>query len=225
MTVKEEKILLMAKESKEPKDILAAVKQVVQNCIVQRGHSDHNVTKEGKDDYRDVNSLALVDIDYLFIKLRAASVSNKTKVSYIDNDDNQTYDFDIDLEDVKVKYPEKVLDNIKVSDSIGIVLKYPPASLYSDEEFAKAEGDDLIYILIDRSLVNVYDGAKVTEAKDIKMDELKEWIDSMAVKPYNDIKEFFANLPSLHYEIKYTNKNGKERNIVLSTLNDFFTLS
>ena len=94
MLVKEEKILLMAKTSDDPSEILSAVKQVVNNCIV-----DSDI---------DVEKFPLFDVEYIFIKIRSYSVSNISKVSYRDNEDNKVYDFEVDLEKVNVVFPEKL---------------------------------------------------------------------------------------------------------------------
>lgn len=236
MKVKEEKILLMAKEGNDPAEILSSVKQVVNNCIM---------------DKVNIDELAIFDIEYMFLQLRAQSISDKTEVAYIDNDEvnttmsastvqadgplypaeldkaqrKATHTFTIDLNKVEVKFPEKTEKNIKISDKAGIVLKYPPAGLYSDKEFMNSSGEKLIDLLICKSIETVYDGKDVDSFKsDADTKDLKEWIDNLDVKVYNKIKEFFNDLPHLFYEIKYTNKNGKDRTITLTTLNDFFQL-
>ncbi len=120
-----------------------------------------------------------------------------------------------------MKFPEAEKD-IKISDQVGIVMKYPPASLYSDKEFLASKGSALVDMLIEKSIDKIYEGAKVFEGD--KMVGLKTWIDSLDVKTYGKINDFLTKLPSLNYELKYTNENGKERVITLSTLTDFFQL-
>ena len=88
MLVKEEKLLLMAKESKQVGEVLAAIKQVVGNCIIDKNF--------------DIDKISIFDLEYLFLQLRAISVSNVVKVSYEDPEDNKTYDFDIDLQKIEV---------------------------------------------------------------------------------------------------------------------------
>ena len=119
--VKEEKLLLMAKESQNNADILKSIKQIVNNCCLDDNFDDKKIT--------------IFDLEYLFIKLRAFSVDNVVKVSYRDEEDNQNYDFEIDLEEVKIDFPEKNDNNIKISDKFGILMKYPSASLYEDTDF------------------------------------------------------------------------------------------
>ena len=119
--VKEEKLLLMAKESKNPSDILMTVKQVVNNCIL-----DKTVK---------IEKLPIFDLEYIFLKLRALSVDNIVKITYKDFEDNKDYNFEINLEEVEVQFPEKVDNKIKLSDRSGIVMNYPNADLYDDKDF------------------------------------------------------------------------------------------
>jgi hypothetical protein len=151
-------------------------------------------------------------------------------VSYIDNDDQKTYTFDVDLEKVEVKFPEKDNKEIKVSDAVGIVMRYPPAVLYSNKEFLESQGADLVDKLIRACIDKVYDSKQseplVWPGKSGRdYTELQSWIDNLDIKSYDKIREFLNSVPSLHYEIKYSNANGKERTITLTTLNDFFTLA
>ena len=111
--VKEEKLLLMAKESDNASDILLAIKQIVTNCSL--------------DDNLKIDKLALFDLEYIFLKLRAVSVDNVVKVAYKDYEDNKVYDFDINLDKIEVKFPEKNDPKIKISEKTGIIMRYPSA--------------------------------------------------------------------------------------------------
>lgn len=210
MLVKEEKILLMAKNGEEETEILAAVKQVVNNCIVTDGI--------------DVDKLALFDIEYLFIKIRSVSVSNVSKVSYKDNEDDKIYDFEVELDKVEVKFPDKIEKNIVITDNTGIIMKYPEASLYSDTEFLKSSPEQMIDNLILHCIDKIYDGDEMFDPKTFKLSELNDFIDQLDVSTYDKLRNFFANLPTLYYKIEYTNLNGNERSIEMTALTDFFTL-
>lgn len=235
MKVSDEKLLLMAKEAGDPGEILSAVKQVVQNCIVPPAGPD-------KKDI-SIDDFAIFDIEYMFLMLRAHSVSDVAEVSYIDNEEvnsmvgdspseadlrkaqtASTRTFKIDLKNVKVKFPEKTESQIKINNKVGIHLRYPPASLYSDKEFLNATGDELINKLIISSIDTIYDGNVISYDKThpAQPGELKEFIEGLDVKVYNKIKDFFTELPHLEHKITYTNKNGKDREILLTTLGDFF---
>lgn len=210
MLVKEEKILLMAKTTEDDKSILSAITQVVNNCIV-----DSDV---------DVDKLATFDIEYLFLKIRSVSVSNISRVSYKDNSDNKVYDFEVDLDKVEVKFPEKIEKNIKITDTMGIIMKYPEASLYTDESFLSTSAELFVETLISRCIDKVYDGDQMYDMKTVSKKEADEFIEQLDVNTYDKVRAFFADLPRLFYKIEYTNEKGENREIIMSTLNDFFTL-
>lgn len=210
MLVKEEKILLMAKTSDDPSDILSAVKQVVNNCIV-----DSDV---------DVEKLALFDVEYIFVKIRSYSVSNVSKVSYRDNEDNKVYDFDVDLDKIEVVFPEKTDTNFAINDTMGIIMKYPQASLYSDKEFLNSSAEQVLDNLILNCIDKIYDGDTMLDPKTFPKEELKEFIENIDVNSYDKLRKFFNSLPTLQYKISYKNEMGNERNIELNSLTDFFTL-
>jgi hypothetical protein len=131
--VKEEKLLLMAKESQVPAESLAAIKQVVNNCLI---------------DKFDVNKMTVFDLEYVFLKLRAVSVENKIKVSYKDFEDDKLYDFEVDLNDVEITYPEKKDNVIRINKNSGLTMVYPSASLYDDKEFLSLEKDYMFELII-----------------------------------------------------------------------------
>ena len=205
--VKEEKILLMAKLSGQDSDVLIAIKQVVNNCALEEF---------------DVNSISLFDLEYIFIQLRAASVNDTVQVSYKDNEDEKIYDFDIALKDIKVEFPEKVDNKIKISSTNGIVMKYPNASLYEDTEFLTS-GEDSFFQLILRCIDKVYDENEVYEASSYSKTELEEYVENLDIKTFEKIQDFMVNQPKLSYKIKYKNSLGNDREIELTTLSDFFT--
>jgi hypothetical protein len=210
MLVREEKILLIAKESEDDIDIFTAIKQVVNNCIV---------------DDINVDELALFDLEYIYLKIRAVSVDNMIKLAFRDSVDNQVYEFDVDLNEVKVKFPEKVEKKILINETMGVLLRYPSAALYGNKEVAKIEdvSERMNKMIID-CIDKIFDDEMVYKAKDHTEKELMEFLDELPIEKFNMINEFIANMPVMRHELKYTNKEGTEVVIVLSTLNDFFTL-
>lgn len=205
--VKEEKILLMARESENSEDILLAIKQVVNNCSI---------------DKLDIDKLAVFDLEYIFLKLRAISVDNMVTLSYKDLEDEKSYEFKINLDDVKVVYPEKIDNNIKIDSKSGIVMSYPSASLYEDKEFLTLKKDYMFELII-KCLDKLYIEDNVYEIKNYKREDIIEFLEGLNLKVFEKIQNFLLNVPKLNYEIKYTNSLGHDRNIVLNSLNDFFT--
>ena len=205
--VKEEKLLLMARESENSEDILLAIKQVVNNCVL---------------DKLDIDKLAVFDLEYIFLKLRSISVDNIVTLSYTDLEDKKPYEFKINLDDVKVIYPEKIDNNIKINSKSGIVMSYPSASLYEDKEFLTLKKDYLFELII-KCLDKLYIEDNVYEFKNYKKQEIVEFLEGLNLKVFEQIQNFLLNVPKLNYEIKYTNSLGNDRSIVLNSLNDFFT--
>jgi hypothetical protein len=210
MLVKEEKILLMAKEGKEEMQINQAVKQVVQNCITS------NI---------DVNTLTTFDLDYLFVQLRALSVDNMVKVVYEDDEDTKEYPFEVDLDKVTVKFSDKVETVVKLGDDEGIELEYPRASLYDDEKFVKSKStDEVVATILATCVKSYFKGDQKWIMSNEKPEEVAKFIESLDIKTYNKIREFFETLPHLYYKIEYKNSLGNERSVELTTLSHFFTL-
>jgi hypothetical protein len=208
--VKEEKILLMAKTAEEPNAILRAVKQVVNNCAISKSF--------------DIDELAIFDIEYLFMQLRAISVNNVVKVSYRDNEDGEVYSFEIDLAKIEVKFPENVERTVRITDKMGIQMRYPPASIFDDKEFFDA-GEDAFYELVLRCMDKIYDGEDIYLPADYTKQEIEMFLDDCGIETFEKIQAFMSSVPKLYHKLEYTNKNGNDRVIELTTLTDFFTLT
>lgn len=206
--VKEEKILLIAQQSGSEKDIILAVKQVLQNCA--------------QDPKFDVDELATFDLEYMFLKLRAKSVNNIIEVSYRDMEDDKVYDFKIDLDEVDMLQKSELSNKIQVSDTIGIVLKYPSVTILNEipEDINTA---DLVELLVRKCIDSIYDEENVYPVSEHTEQELSEFIESLDLPTFNKIKEFFDNLPQMYYKIEYKNSLGNDRFVELTTLSDFFT--
>jgi len=212
MLVREEKILLTAKESGETADVLKAVKQVVAGCATRKGF--------------DVNSLPIFALEYIFLKLRAGSIDSVIKVSYKDNEDEKVRDFSIDLTKIEVQFPEEKVDNrIDLGGGVGVVMRYPQAALYGDKAFMDTRAEDYLFELVLRCIERVYDGEQVYETKNMRRQELAEFVEGLGVKSFEKMADFLSKAPGMRHEIRYTNDKGSERVITMTTLNDFFTLS
>jgi hypothetical protein len=184
--VKEEKILLMAKQSDDPTEIFRGMKQIINNCALDKKF--------------DVNKLAIFDLEFLFLRLRAISVNNIAKVSYKDNEDGKIYDFDIDLNTIEVTFPENFSSNIKITDDTGIIMKFPAASLFDDKEYFKS-GDDSLYELILRCIDKVYDAENVYFPSDFSREELDDFLDNIEINVYKNIMQFMENTPKLYHKL------------------------
>jgi len=205
--VKEEKILLVAQQSGELKDILNAVVQIATNCIY---------------DDIDVEKLPLFDIEYIFINLRSKSVSNISEVMINDPDDGNQYKVEIDLDKVVIERPEKEISNkIDLGDGIGVVMRYPSITYMNSIGSAINDADTAINIIM-ACVDKVYDTDNVYEASEYSKEELNDFILSLSSKQFQNIQEFFNNQPKVTQKITYKRKDGKEKELVLEGLNDFF---
>lgn len=208
--VREEKMLLVAQASEAASDMLAAIKQVITNCIVTEGV--------------DVNSFASFDLEYFFLKLRSKSVNNVVELTYRDNEDDQLYSFSVDLDQVEMKFPEVPINNIiEVQGGYKLRLKYPTAGALDVLSSAES-GTELFYMAIQQCLDVLFKDNEVYVLSEYSYEEVKELIDDLPVNSFNQIRLFAESAPRMYHELSYTNKLGNERKITLQSLSDFFTL-
>jgi len=211
--VKEEKMLLMAAESDDPKYTLDTIKQIIQNCIV--------------DETIRIEELPLFDVEYLFLMIRAKSMGEIVELKYICQ--NEVEDkkcrgnmvMNIDLTKVKVE----VTNNdslIKLSDVIGIKLKYPTIDISRVLNDSKSNIDVLTKV-IEECTEYLYDNDQVYKIEDMQPGEFNEFIESIKSEQFRKIQNFFYNAPALrHTQQVSCPKCGKEHKIVLEGILDFF---
>ena len=207
--VKEEKLLLMAQSSEDPKEIIGAIKQVISNCILSEDVS--------------VDELCTFDMEYIFIKIRAKSINNVIEVTYRDLEDDKRYTVEINLDEIEVKKETDHTNKIEINEQLGMVMKYPKTNVANNIESVNGE-TDLFFQILKGCIEKIYDSETVYDVSEYSADELDDFIQQLDVKTFKKVQDFFATMPRLHYEVKYTNSLGKEKNIVLNNLTDFFTL-
>jgi len=215
--VKEEKILLIAQSGGSKREMVNSLKQVINNCVTLLDGTDV-----------DVDALTTFDLEYIFLKIRSKSVENVVKLKYLDHEDEKEYEFEVRLDDIAIKYTPDHSNKVKINDDIGIVLRYPTASIINT--FDKEEDEDLSETEISIAMVKhcidkIYDKEQVYLVSECAPGELDEFIDSMNVKAFEGIQKFFESMPTMYHKIEYTNSKGTARVIELTTLDDFFTLA
>lgn len=206
--VKEEKILFMALESGDQKDIIKAVKNILKSCIL----SDV-----------DIKNLTYFDLEYLFLQLRGKSVGEvlEFKIGHTDNDEcDYKTDVSINLEEIDVEGLENIVDKIQINDELGIKIKYPGIDNFG--QIDQKNDLDSIMDLICSCVEYVYDQEEVYQ--DFTMKEMKEFIEQLSSKQFEKLMNFFNNMPRLRKEVKFKcEKCGKEETVVLEGLQDFFS--
>ena len=210
--VKEEKLLVLALESEDTKQITTAIKNVIKNCILTRGVK--------------VETLPTFDIEYLFLNIRGKSVGEVLDVNIICPDDGETeVEVKIDLDEIKVKKNDEHKRQIKLDDSIMMEMKYP-----SLEQFVKNNFDlndknamDQSFELIASCVDKIYSEDEVWAAADCTKKEMTEFLEQMNSSQFKEIESFFETMPKLSHTIKVKNpKTKKENEIVLEGLASFF---
>jgi T4 bacteriophage base plate protein len=204
--VKEEKILLIAQQSGNDTEVIRAIKQILNNCILID---------------IDLDSLAIFDIEYMFLKLRSKSVNNIVKLSYRDVEDGEVYDFELDLDTIEVTMPDKINSKIEITENVGMTMKYPSASITDRMKDFDNEVDLMTFFIVN-CIDTIYDEDNVYVASDFSEEEISEFLDGLNVKSFEKIREFFESIPRLYHKIEYKNSIDSDRSIELTSLKDFF---
>jgi hypothetical protein len=210
--VKEEKLLVLALESEDTKQITTAIKTVIKNCIE---------TKNVK-----VETLPTFDIEYLFLNIRGKSVGEEIEVNIIcPDDDETTVPVKINVDDIQVhKNPDHV-KQIKVDDSIMMEMKYPSLDQFIKSNFDLSAGNtmDQSFDLIASCIDKIYTEEEVWAAGDVSKKELLEFLEQMNSTQFKDIEKFFETMPKLSHTVQIKNpKTEVESEVVLEGLSSFF---
>ena len=208
--VKEEKILMMAMESKSSADITQAVKDIVNECTFNK---------------IDISSMPMFDVEYIFLQIRSKSVGEVSKLKLLCPDDEKTYaDVELDLNQVKVQVGDDHTNKIKLNDGMGMIMRYPTIDSFKESGIKNITATNMLEV-ISTCILQIYeeDGKKVYDPKDQTQKELTDFIEQLSTKQFKDVQKFFETMPKLKHEITIKNpKTKKESKITLTGLNDFF---
>ena len=208
--VKEEKLLLLALESNDEKNIEDAVKQLLKGCIQSRVKID---------------DLPIFDLEFIFLQIRAVSVGEIIEMNVTCKDDNETkVKYNLNLAEVKVNFPEGHSKKIELSKKMGIVMKYP-----SMKEFIKtsiigsALDADNVLEVIAGCIDQIYDGEEVYDSSTTTKKEFTEFVEGLTNAQFEELQKFFETAPSLSHTFSVTNPNtGKESEFIIEGLASFF---
>ena len=210
--VKEEKLLVIALESEDTKQITTAIKTVIKNCIL---------TKNIK-----VESLPTFDIEYLFLNIRGKSVGEELEVNIICPDDGETQvAVKINLDDIQVQKNEEHSNKIKLDNTIMMEMKYPSLDQFikSNFDFNEKNAMDQSFELIGSCIDKIYTEDEVWSASDVTKKEIADFLESMNSSQFKGIEKFFETMPKLSHTIKVKNPVTEiESEVVLEGLASFF---
>ena len=210
--VKEEKLLVIALESEDTKQITTAIKTVIKNCILTKGIK--------------VENLPTFDIEYLFLNIRGKSVGEELDVNIICPDDGETeVSVNINLEDIEVQKNDDHEKRIKVDDSIMIEMKYPSLDQFikNNFDFNKRNAMDQSFELIASCIGTIFTEEEAWSTADCSKKEITEFLESMNSSQFKGIEKFFETMPKLSHTVNVKNPKTKvESEVVLEGLASFF---
>ena len=198
--VKEQKLLLIAQESGEEKQIANAMGELVNSCTFGKVNA---------------KSAPMFDIEYLFLKIRGKSVGEKVKLNLICPDDGKTtVPYELNLEDVECQVQDDHSNEIQINEDIKIVFRYP---LLNDLQNVKASAGDSekTFHFMECCIDSIHSGDDVFQRIDIKDKELSDFIEQFTNEQFEKITQFFNTMPKLRHVVKVTNPKTKKKNEIL----------
>ena len=210
--VKEEKLLVLALETEDTKQITTAIKNVLKNCVLTKGIK--------------VDNLPTFDIEFLFLNIRGKSVGEEIEVNIICPDDEETQvPVTIDLDDIKVQKNDEHTNQIKLDKDLMMELKYPSLEQFikNNFDFNDKNAMDQSFELIATCIDKIYTADEVWATADCTKKEVREFLEQMNSSQFKEIETFFETMPKLSHTVKVTNPKTKVKSdVVLEGLASFF---
>ena len=210
--VKEEKLLVIALESEDTKQITTAIKSVIKSCVLTKGIK--------------VEQLPTFDIEFLFLNIRGKSVGEELEVNVICPDDGETQvPVTINLDDIQVQKNEEHNKQVKLDDNLMMEMKYPSLEQFIKSNFDFSEGNqmDQSFQLIGTCIDKIYSEEEVWAAADCTKKEVNDFLDSMNSSQFKGIEKFFETMPKLSHTVTVKNPETKvESEVVIEGLASFF---
>ena len=195
--VKEEKILLVAMESNNNKEILNATKEILRACTFEK---------------IDVDTLPIFDIEYIFLQIRSKSVGEIAKFKMLCPDDKETYaDVEVDLTKVNVQVDDAHTNNVLIDENrkLGIVFNYPTLEMTKAGFNVDDTNVDTLFDIMSLSINHIYEGEKIYPSKDSTKEEMKKFLEQLPQTAFVKIKTFFETMPQLSHSVEVENPKTK----------------
>ena len=210
--VKEEKLLVLALETENTKDISTAIKTVLKSCIQTKGIK--------------VENLPTFDIEYLFLNIRGKSVGEEVDVNLIAPDDGVTeVPVTINIDDIEIQKNKDHNSKVKLDESLVMEMKYPSLDQFikSNFDFTEETNMDQSFDLIASCIDKIYNEEEVWSAADCTKKEVKDFLEQMNSMQFKEIEKFFETMPKLSHSVTFTNPKTKVKStVVLEGLSSFF---
>ena len=208
--VKEEKILLLALESDNEQNIRDAVHNLIKSCVTTK---------------IKLENLATFDLEYIFLNIRAVSVGEIVEMNVTCQDDNETQvKYNLNLTDVKVHFPDGHSNKIMLTDTLGVIMRYPSFDRFVDSQFARKEvNENTVLEIIAESIDQIFQGDDVYDESTTTDKEFIEFVEGLTNEQLVKLQEFFQTSPRLEHTFKVKNpKTGVESDYTISGLQSFF---
>ena len=191
--VKEEKLLLIAMESEDEKQIIEATKNVIKNCIINK---------------IDIDVLPIFDIEYIFLWLRARSKGEVIELNYKCPQCEKTVPISFNIEDIKIHRKDEHTNKIQLTNDLGVCMRYPDMKLQS--KLDSIDKDNQIELVLRSMMIcidYIYDNENIYSRKDHTEKELEEFLESLSDAQFQKVSSFFETMPKLKHEVKLECKN------------------
>ena len=209
--VKEEKVLLMAMESGESKDMISAIKEIVKSCTFGEMLAEN---------------YPMFDIEYVFLQIRSKSVGEVAKIKVLCPDDGKTYaETEVDLSKIEVFVDDDHSNNIVIDEErkLGVTMKYPTLKDIDGDTLSGEVNIEKTYKMIENSIESIYEGEEIHFAKDIDKKELTEFLENLTADQMRKLTDFYNSMPRLEHKVKVINPQTKvESEVTLKGLASFF---
>ena len=208
--VKEEKVLLLALESEDDKNIRNAVHNLLKGCISSR---------------IKIDKLATFDLEYIFLNIRAVSVGEVVDINVTCQDDEKTQvKYQLNLTNVNVTFPEGHSNKIMLTDDLGVIMRYPSFNRFVENQFAQKEvNEDTVIEIIAESIDQIFQGEEVYDESTTTPKEFIEFVESLTNTQLEKLQTFFETSPRLEHKFKVKNPNTDvESDYTISGLASFF---
>ena len=206
--VKEEKILLMAKESTDEIQVIHAVQELIESCV---------------EDIENVSELPMVDIEFMYLQLRAKSIGETVKPTFTCPETKEKIHTVIDIDDIQIIESKNHTKEIHISDDLILVMKYPTISVMEQLNRQNKKTNQVpLYNLIINTIDKIETKDETIDADIISSQEKEDFVGNLTKNQYEKIINFYATSPKLEYTVNYKTKDGKSRKFTLKGLLDFF---
>lgn len=206
-TVKEEKIMLIAKEANDIQQIIIAIKQILNNCVLNK----------------TIDELAVFDVEYLLTMIRSKSVNNVVDFSILDPETQDEVKLSLDIEQMTVFRDDRHTNKIRINDEYVMFMKYPSYETYLSTFKDQSQEDPMVYYDVMISCIDkIVSEDTVYNLSEFTREEIDQFIEGLSADVVEKIQTFFETMPKLRHEIKYKNSKGNEKTFVIEGTESFF---